>query len=34
MAPQRLRAVRGALRGKLISGLITNEKMAGHLLET
>ena len=33
MAPPRLRAVRGALRGKLINGLITNEIMAGLLLE-
>lgn len=33
MAAQRLRAVQGALRGKLINGLITNEKMAGLLLE-
>ncbi len=28
MAPPRLRAVKGALIGKLINGLITNEKMA------
>lgn len=32
MAPQRLRAVQGALRGKLVNGLITNEKLAGLLL--
>jgi DNA-binding transcriptional regulator LsrR (DeoR family) len=34
MAPPRLRAVRGALRGKLVNGLITNEIMAEMLLET
>ena len=34
MAPLRLRAVRGALRGKLVNGLITNEIMAELLLET
>lgn len=34
MAPQRLRAVNGALRGKLINGLITNEHMAGLLLDS
>lgn len=33
MATQRLRAVQGALRGKLINGLITSEKMAGQLLD-
>jgi DNA-binding transcriptional regulator LsrR (DeoR family) len=33
MAPARLRAVRGALRGKLVNGLITNEIMAELLLE-
>ena len=33
MAPQRLRAVRGALLGRLINGLITNERMAELLLE-
>lgn len=33
MAPSRLRAIRGALRGKLINGLITNERMAELLLE-
>lgn len=33
MAVPRLRAIRGALLGKLISGLITNERMAGLLLE-
>ena len=33
MAPPRLRAVRGALRGHLINGLVTNEKMAELLLE-
>jgi DNA-binding transcriptional regulator LsrR (DeoR family) len=33
LAAQRLRAVRGALRGHLLSGLITNERMAGLLLE-
>jgi DNA-binding transcriptional regulator LsrR (DeoR family) len=33
MAPPRLRAVKGALIGKLINGLITNEKMAGLLLK-
>lgn len=34
MATARLRAVKGALRGKLINGLITNETMAELLLET
>ena len=33
MAQPRLRAIKGALRGKLINGLITNEAMAGLLLE-
>ncbi|MBI2718962.1 MAG: sugar-binding transcriptional regulator [Rhizobiales bacterium] len=33
MVPARLRAARGALRGKLINGLITNEQMAELLLE-
>jgi len=33
MAPPRLRAVKGALIGQLINGLITNEKMAGLLLK-
>lgn len=33
MAAPRLRAIRGALRGKLINGLITNERMAELLLE-
>jgi len=33
MAPPRLRAVKGALLGKLINGLITNESMAEHLLK-
>lgn len=33
MAPPRLRAVKGALIGKLINGLITNEKMAELLLK-
>ena len=33
MAPPRLRAIRGALRGRLINGLITNERMAELLLE-
>ncbi len=33
MAPARLRAVKGALVGKLISGLITNEVLAGLLLK-
>ena len=32
MAPQRLRAVTGALKGKLLSGLVTNERMAELLL--
>ncbi len=32
MAPQRFRALTGALKGELISGLITNERMAGLLL--
>lgn len=34
MAPPRLRSVKGALRGKLINGLITNEIMAEQLLES
>lgn len=34
MATARLRAVKGALRGRLINGLITNETMAELLLET
>ena len=34
MAIARLRAVKGALRGRLINGLITNETMAELLLET
>ncbi|MCA3561541.1 MAG: sugar-binding transcriptional regulator [Aestuariivirga sp.] len=34
MATPRLRAVKGAIRGKLINGLITNETMAELLLET
>jgi DNA-binding transcriptional regulator LsrR (DeoR family) len=33
MALPRLRAIRGALRGRLINGLITNERMAELLLE-
>lgn len=33
MAPSRLRAIRGALRGKLINGLITSEAMAERLLK-
>ena len=33
MATPRLRAVKGALRGRLINGLITNERMAELLLE-
>jgi DNA-binding transcriptional regulator LsrR (DeoR family) len=33
MAPPRLRAIKGALRGQLINGLITNERMAELLLE-
>ena len=33
MAPQRQKAVRGALKGKLVNGLITNEIMAAALLE-
>ena len=33
MALPRLRAVKGALRGQLINGLVTNEKMAELLLE-
>jgi DNA-binding transcriptional regulator LsrR (DeoR family) len=32
IAPRRFHAIRGALRGKLINGLITNENMAGLLL--
>lgn len=32
MAPKRLNAIKGALRGKLINGLITNERMAALLL--
>ena len=34
MATARLRAVKGAMRGRLINGLITNETMAELLLET
>ncbi len=34
MAPQRLRSVLGALEGQIINGLITNERMAGLLLES
>ena len=33
MAAPRLRAIRGALDGKLINGLITNETMAASLLQ-
>jgi DNA-binding transcriptional regulator LsrR (DeoR family) len=33
MAPSRLRAIRGALRGRLMNGLITNEAMAERLLK-
>ncbi len=33
MAPQRQKAIRGALKGKLVNGLITNEIMAEALLE-
>lgn len=33
MAPARFKAIRGALNGKLINGLITNERMAEQLLE-
>lgn len=33
MAPSRLRAIRGALRGKLINALITSEAMAERLLK-
>ena len=33
MATPRLRAIRGALRGRIVSGLITNEHMAELLLE-
>ncbi len=33
MAPARLKAIRGALAGKLLSGLITNEIMAASLLQ-
>jgi DNA-binding transcriptional regulator LsrR (DeoR family) len=33
MAPGRERAIRGAIRGRLINGLITNEAMAEHLLQ-
>jgi DNA-binding transcriptional regulator LsrR (DeoR family) len=33
MAPSRLKAIRGALRGKLLNGLITNELMAERLLK-
>ena len=33
MAPARLRAVKGALVGKLLNGLITNETLAGLLLK-
>jgi DNA-binding transcriptional regulator LsrR (DeoR family) len=32
MAPSRLRGTRGALRGRLINGLITNEAMAAQLI--
>ena len=32
MAPPRLKAIKGALKGKLINGLVTNEAMAGLLL--
>lgn len=34
MAPPRFRGIRGALRGGLINGLITNELMAERLLDT
>ncbi len=34
MAIARLRAVKGAMRGRLINGLNTNETMAELLLET
>lgn len=34
MSPPRLRAIKGALRGRLINGLITNERMAELLLDT
>ena len=34
MAIARLRAVKGAMRGRLINGLITSETMAELLLET
>jgi DNA-binding transcriptional regulator LsrR (DeoR family) len=33
MAPERIKAVRGALTGKLVNGLITNEVMAAQLLK-
>jgi DNA-binding transcriptional regulator LsrR (DeoR family) len=33
MAIQRLKAIRGALKGQLINGLITNERMAAALLD-
>jgi DNA-binding transcriptional regulator LsrR (DeoR family) len=33
MAPERIKAVRGALTGKLINGLITTEHMASQLLK-
>lgn len=33
MAPARLKAIKGALAGKLVNGLITNETMAGLLLK-
>ncbi len=33
MAPQRLKAIKGALAGRLINGLITNERMAEMLLK-
>ena len=32
-APNRLKAVRGALAGKLVNGFITNELMAASLLQ-
>ncbi len=33
MAPQRQKAIRGALKGRLVNGLITNESMATSLLQ-